>query len=108
MPSFRASVAVCRTHTGVSPPTVLEAARAGVATRWHVEDAFVDASALLRNGLPRVMIRFVVAASHDEAEDAEARAAAKAMAAQVGKIADWQALTVFRRVKGRWVNLSDL
>lgn len=108
MPSFRASVAVCRAHAGVSPPAVLEAAKAGVAARWHVEDAFVDATALLQTGLPRLVIRFVVAASNDEAENAEARTAAAAMATQVGKVADWQALTVFRRVKGRWVNLGDL
>lgn len=107
MPSFRAGVAIVESRIGVSPEAVLSAARAGIASGWHVEDAFVDATAMVRTGLPRITIRFVVTASHDRAEDREAWLAAKALAAAVGQVAAWKDLRVFRRVKGRWVPLED-
>lgn len=106
MPSFRAGVAIVDSRAGVSPETVLDAARAGVGSRWHVEDSFVDATATLRTGLPRITIRFVVESSNDRTEDAEARQAAIALATAVGQVAAWKDLRVYRRVKGRWVVLE--
>lgn len=107
MPSFRAGVAIVETRAGVSPDAVLAAARAGIADGWHVEDSFVDATAMVRTGLPRITIRFVVVASNDRTEDHEAWLAAKALAAALGQVAAWKDLRVFRRVKGRWVLLED-
>lgn len=107
MPSFRAGVAIVETRAGVSPDAVLDAARASIADGWHVEDSFVDATAMVRTGLPRITIRFVVVASNDRTEDDEAWRAAKALAAAVGQVAAWKDLRVFRRVKGRWVLLED-
>lgn len=106
MPSFRAGVAIVESRAGVSPAAVLDAARAGISSGWHVEDSFVDATAMLRTGLPRITIRFVVASSNDRTEDDEAWQAAKAMATAVGQVAAWKDLRVYRRVKGRWVVLE--
>jgi hypothetical protein len=107
MGSFRASVAVVGAHRGIAPAAVLEAARAGIATRCHVEDAFVDVEPLRRGGLPRVSIRFVVTTANDAAEDAEAWVAARALATAVGRFAAWQELQVHRRSKALWIRLPE-
>ena len=104
MASFRASAAIVTMLPGVEPPEVLDAARAAVAAGWHVEDAFVDVAPLARlKGPPRVTIRFVVPIENDDAEDAAAWSAAKAMAAGLGRVAVWSDLRVFRRDRGRWL-----
>lgn len=86
---------------------MLEAARTGVATRCHVEDAFVDVDPLRHGGLPRVTVRFVVEAASGEHEDADAWQAAKALAASVGQVSDWRDLQVLRRSRGGWLPLSQ-
>jgi len=107
MPSFRASIAIGATRPGVAPEAVLDAARAGVATECHVEDAFVDVLALSRRaGPPRVAIRFLVPATNDAEEDAVAWEAGRALAATVGAVASWSDLRVHRRSRGRWVRLD--
>lgn len=107
MPSFRSSLAIVQTRPGVSPEAVLDAARAGIARGWHVEDSFVDATAMVRTGLPRITVRFVVESSNDRTEDSEAWSAAKALATAVGQVAAWKDLRVYRRVTGRWLPLED-
>lgn len=107
MPSFRTSLAIAQSRPGVSPEAVLDAARAGVAQGWHVEDSFVDATAMVRTGLPRITVRFVVESSNDRTEDSEAWSAAKALATAVGRVAAWKDLRVYRRVKGGWMPLED-
>lgn len=107
MPSFRAGVAIVQNRPGVSPEAVLDAARAAIASGWHVEDSFVDATAMVRTGLPRITIRFVVESSNDRTEDSEAWSAGKGLATAVGRVAAWKDLRVFQRVKGRWVPLED-
>lgn len=107
MPSFRAGVAVVEMRAGVAPEAALDAARLGARARAHVEDAFVDVLPLSRgSGPPRVVVRFVVEHSNDRAEDAEAWAVARALAAAVGRVAAWDDLRVHRRWKGRWVRLD--
>jgi hypothetical protein len=107
MPSFRASVAVEAARPGVPPESVLDAARAGVASECHVEDAFVDVLALSRRaGPPRVAIRFLVPASNDVEEDARAWEAGRALATRVGTVARWSDLRIHRRAKGRWLRLE--
>lgn len=89
------------------PEAVLDAARAGVASQCHVEDAFVDVLALSRRaGPPRVAIRFLVPASNDAEEDNRAWQAGRALAAQVGTVADWADLRVHRRSRGRWLRIE--
>ena len=107
MGSFRASAAILAAHSGVPPEAVLDVARDGVASRWVVEDAFVDVQDLAwGKGPPRVTIRFVVPTGNDSEEDAAAWRAAKELASAVGTVADWADLRVFRRTKGRWVQLE--
>ncbi len=101
-------MAILAAHSGVEPEAVLDAARDGVASRWQVEDAFVDVQPLAwGTGPPRVTIRFVVPTGNDHEEDAAAWRAAKALASAVGRVADWNDLQVFRRTKGRWVPLRQ-
>jgi hypothetical protein len=107
VPSFRASVAVEAARPGVPPESVLDAARDGVASLCHVEDALVDVLALSRRaGPPRVAVRFLVPASNDTDEDHHAWQAGRALAAQVGTVADWSDLRVHRRSRGRWLRLD--
>ncbi|MCA0296861.1 MAG: hypothetical protein LCH96_16425 [Actinobacteria bacterium] len=107
MASFRASAGIVEVFAGVDPPDVLDAAREAVATGWHVEDAFVDVEPLARGaGPPRATVRFVVPTANDAEEDAAAWAAAKALAAGVGRVAAWTDLRVLRREHGRWVRLD--
>ena len=107
MASFRASAAILGSRPGVPPPAVLDAARSGIAAGWLVEDAFVDVEPVVRGaGAPRVTIRFVVPTANDAEEEASAWSAARALAAAVGRVAEWSGLRVFRRCKGRWVRLD--
>lgn len=107
VPSFRASVAISSARPGVEPEAVLDAARDGVATRCHVEDAFVDVLALSRRaGLPRVVIRFLVPTSNDSEEDEDAWQTGCSLAAAVGAVASWTDLQVHRRSKGRWLRIG--
>ncbi|MGB4272833.1 MAG: hypothetical protein WBJ44_10625 [Propionicimonas sp.] len=107
MPSFRASVAIAATHTGVAPPDVLEAARTAVGAPHHVEDAFLDVAQLARHaGLPRVTIRFLVPTENDRLEDAAAWRVGRELEAAVARVADCQDLAVLRRCKGRWIPLD--
>ncbi|MGC3993653.1 MAG: hypothetical protein QM779_06040 [Propionicimonas sp.] len=107
MASFRASAGIVEVHAGVDPASVLEAARAAVASGWHVEDSFVDVEPLARGtGAPRVTVRFVVPTGNDAEEDASAWQAARLLAAAVGRLATWTDLRVFRRTRGRWDRLE--
>ncbi len=106
MASFRASAAIKAALPGVPPPAVLEAATSGVAAVQHVEDSFVDVQPVRSGRFPRVTVRFVVPVTHDALEDAVAIAAGLAMVEAVGTVAQWQDLRVYRRVRGRWVELE--
>lgn len=107
MPSFRASLGVLDTRPGVPPESVLEAARAAVASVRVVEDAFVDVEPLLRgDGIPRVVVRFLEPAGSDADEDARAWAAAAIMAERVRGVAETVGLRVHRRSGGRWLPVA--
>ena len=108
MPSFRASLGILDARPGVAPESVLETARAAVAELRVVEDAFVDVEPLLRrDGIPRVVVRFLEPAGNDAEEDARAWRAATAMADVTGQVAETVGLRVYRRAGGRWLPLAS-
>lgn len=106
MPSFRASLGILDTRPGIAPESVLDTARAAVATVRVVEDSFVDVEPLLRgDGIPRVVVRFLQPTANDAEEDAGAWQVAAVMADGVRAVAETVGLRVHRRSGGRWLPL---
>lgn len=89
MPSYRVAIDILDAKPGVAPMTVLPSAERLLAEGHRVEDRSVE----LVGGQPQIHLRFLVAGSNDEAEDAEAEAAVLALIARLQDHA----------ICGRWV-----
>lgn len=101
MPSFRATLQITGLRPGHAPEEVMDMAVATVASLHVVEAKQLD----IAGGVPRITVRFMVAASEHDAENQSARNAAVSLAHGVGQVATTGALRSYRRSAGKWLPL---
>lgn len=96
MPSYRLALDVLGVPPGVAPASVLPRAEEILAAGHRVEDRSVE----VVGGRPQIHLRFLVPASREAQQDAEAEAAVRALVrglAVTAHLGDWQ----LRRGPGR-------
>ena len=98
MPSYRVAVDVLGVPPGVDPAGVLPRAEEILAERHRVEDRSVE----VIGRQPQIHLRFLVPASHDAQEDAEAEAAVVALVRSLATTAHLGGWQLRRGPGGRW------
>ena len=108
MPSYRVTVDIDGVRPGVPPQDVLPAAEAILAKTHVVEDRLLDvadpASARPR---PQVHLRFAVASSEQEAEDAEAGAVVRLLVDELDAFARCGGWLLRRGPGRRWTPVAS-
>jgi hypothetical protein len=101
MPSFRLELEIGGLRPGKPPAAVMDAAREALA------DHHVDATDIaVKAGTPRILLRFTVPDSGEDAENLAARIAAVRTRDEVEAVAEVGQLWVLRRRAGRWQPLG--
>ncbi|MFZ2625724.1 MAG: hypothetical protein WAX29_10870 [Propionibacterium sp.] len=102
MPSFRVRFAVTALRAGHRPEEVLPAARRAVPGTAHCDDVRLDVLQMR----PVITVRFTIAGSHDDDEDARAWACGRLIRESMGELAALSAPVVLRRTGQTWTPLA--
>lgn len=88
MPSYRVTIDILDVRPGVPPEDVLPAAESILAKTHQVEDRLLDvAHATSAHPQPQLHLRFLVPATEDDSEDAEAEAVVRVLVDELDAVA---------------------
>lgn len=103
MPSFRVRFTVSTLKPGHQPAEVLPAARMAVPASAHCDDVRLD----IQRMCPVITVRFTIAGSNDQDEDARAWTCGYRIRESMDHLALLSAPVVLRRTGQRWTPLRD-